>query len=840
MMICLATSLKLQASIDYGLFFKSHSVPGEERTSLLLDNDHPFAIKKDFKIDFLMMVRNEPDFGVILHLSTNEKQLFHFVLAAGENNKNFPALVYNEGMFAANAPIERNKWIPVSLDFHIDTNKIDLKYGEKDTTMVIPLRGTENMKVSFGKFSGYSADVAPINVKDIKITLDGTLVRHWKLGRHNGDTCLDELQKAVASAANPTWIIDSHIEWKKIYSEKSSERLDVAFNTRNAEFYIVRQDKVGILDGTSGKMNTFPVTGGFPAMEFPGHLVFDTLTNKLFSYSQYDQVSSSLSASSGCWSLNERHPEESRHYNHARIFNPADSSFYFFGGYGFYQYRNDLYRLNVTTGKVSEVKYTPVIDSRYSSALAVVGDELYIFGGRGNKQGRQEFNSYFYYDLRAINLKTGKSRKLWENGNSKDIMILASSMYFEPSDSSFYAVSMKKGGVLWKVSMNDSIWTEISKPIGNNMEYQDYEFSFYAAPEHNKLYLVIDKILSDRIHDLNIYSLNTPLLNTGEILQEVEAKADVSSYWIIVVAALLVGGGVFFYRKSSLHKKESKSIQQEVTAEKELVQEQYATNEKKEKEEDEAAIPPAETFFDRSRSAVSLLGTFNVRDKEGNDITHIFTPRLKSLFILLILYTEKSPQGILTKKATDILWADREEDAARNNRNVTLRKLRVVLEKVGDIEIVNDNGFMRIHWGENVFCDYRTALECIHKLKENGEQNDTRLLNQILEVLLYGPLLSNTILEWLDDFKDAYSSMSIDLLRNLLSVHRENQEMVLRITDIMFRHDPLSEEALAAKCSVLYMQGKKGLAQRVYDRFCKEYRDLLGEECKIPLSDLYQ
>lgn len=57
-----------------------------------------------------------------------------------------------------------------------------------------------------------------------------------------------------------------------------------------------------------------------------------------------------------------------------------------------------------------------------------------------------------------------------------------------------------------------------------------------------------------------------------------------------------------------------------------------------------------EKFFDRSRSAISLLGTFNVRDKDGNDITGAFTPRLKSLLVLLVLYTEKNKQGILTKK----------------------------------------------------------------------------------------------------------------------------------------------------------------------------------------------
>lgn len=73
-----------------------------------------------------------------------------------------------------------------------------------------------------------------------------------------------------------------------------------------------------------------------------------------------------------------------------------------------------------------------------------------------------------------------------------------------------------------------------------------------------------------------------------------------------------------------------------------------------------------------------------------------------------------------------------------------------------------------------------------------------------------------------------------------MDVYRENHDMVLRLTDILFLHDPLSEEALTAKCSILFIQGKKGIAKSVYDRFCKEYRDSLGEEYKVPLCNLYQ
>lgn len=821
--------LEVLASIDYGLHFKSHSVPGNERTSLSLDENVPFHIKNEFIIDFQMWVRNEPDFGAILHLCTNENQFLHFVFAAGDNNRNFPALVFNEGMFAINTNIEKGKWIPVSLHLNIEANQIDLKYDSKDTTMVVPLRGTKDITVSFGKSPYFSADVAPMNIRDVKITRDGELIRYWKLWKHNGDVCLDEEKGAVALASYPSWLIDNHIEWRKIYAEKSSGRLDIAFNARDASFYLIRRDNIDILNGISCDLNKRPIVEGYPAMEYTDHMVYDTLTNQLLSYSLHEKLVSALSVNEGKWSLNERHLDEPRYYNHARTFNLSDSSFYFWGGYGFYQYRNNLYRLKVGMKQVEEVTYTPVISPRYSSAATVVGDELYIFGGRGNKQGKQEFNAHFYYELCAINLKTGKSRSIWRKKQATDVLLMASTMYFEPSDSSFYAVSMKGGGSLWKVFMNDSAWVEISKPIHNDLVYQDCDFSFYSSPAHHKLYLVIDKILSDRTHDVAIYSINTPLLNDNEIVQIVNDNSVPRWLWYSC-GILLLGGAIFlFYRiKHNRVGVRVEDIKEDTPRMEPVVNETIE------------GVEVVKKYFDRSRSAISLLGTFNVRDKDGNDITGAFTPRLKSLLILLVLYTEKNKQGILTKKATDILWSDKEEEAARNNRNVTLRKLRVLLEKVGDVEVVSDAGFLCIRWGEGVFCDYWVVLDCIRQFKENGEHGDDELLNQILEILLYGPLLSNTIVDWLDEFKDSYSSLSIDLLRNLLELQRNDYDTVLRIADILFLHDPLNEEALAAKCSILFIQGKKGIAKSVYDRFCKEYKDSLGEEYKVPLCNLYR
>lgn len=353
-----------------------------------------------------------------------------------------------------------------------------------------------------------------------------------------------------------------------------------------------------------------------------------------------------------------------------------------------------------------------------------------------------------------------------------------------------------------------------------------------------------------------------PLLDEADIRQATPNETSGSFqhiYIYSVLIVLLLTGAIFYLRRKS--EKENKNIPQQNEEAVAVTEETTSTLHSCESDQEEQlgdmpsldsivqsiqeketvlpaqTVEPTTNYYDRSQGAISLLGCFNVRDKKGCDITANFTPRLKQLLILLVLYSEKYSQGILASKATEILWPDKEETAARNNRNVTLRKLRILLESIGDVEIITENNFLHIRWGEDVFCDYHTTLACI---RDFHGQEDEELLNRILELLLYGPLLPNTILNWLDNFKDAYSSNAIDLLRNLLELELQHgrQEIVLRLADIMFLHDPLNEEALTAKCAVLSAQGKKGIARNVYDRFCKEYHESMGEKYKVEFADL--
>ena len=851
-LLCLVGKLEASSLYDYGLYLKSHTVSAVERTTLYLDDNQPFPIKNDFTISFQIYVRtNEPDFGSILHLHTNTNQYIRFSFVAGEE-RHFPALVLNEGIITIDTPIEREKWLDVSLHLRLKDNVIEVDYDNKKVSAMVPLEDTKNISALFGQMENYLADVAPINLRNITVTQDGKQTREWKLWKHNDDVCYDMKEKAIARAIHPFWLIDNHIEWKLIHQAHIPGKLDVAFNAREALFYLVKPQSIEVLDEKGTLRQKITIREGYPAVEYPNHLLYDTLTNKLISYYLKKGSTSYFSFDTSKWSNVERNMDEASNYNHARTFNPADSSFYFFGGYGFYQYRNDLFRMKSGSYKLEQVEYERPLYPRYSAAMAIVGDELFVFGGRGNKYGKQELSTHFYFGLCAINLKTNQSRMVWQrNSPQEDGTLMASSMYFEPSDSSFYAVSMSKGGVLWKISMKDSVYTEVSKPIYNESNYQDCDFSLYSSPAHGKLFLVLDKILNDHTHNVYIYSINMPLVNEGDIRQSANTTIVNGHKYLYItgIILLLIAAGIIFYRSRCSNRKDKTITIKEIeevpviighhnTPEQPLIAGQHTImQEKGNIQETDAVSAKTTNYYDRSRASISLCGCFNVRDKDGNDITSNFTPRLKHLLILLILYTEKNEQGILASKTTEILWPEKEETSARNNRNVNLRKLRVLLESIGDVEVITENNFLRIKWGTTVFCDYHTLLTCTQQFEQEKSEE---LLNRILELLLYGPLLPNTIFDWLDDFKDAYSSHSIDLLKNLLDIEiqRNHQEMIIRLADIMFLHDPLNEEALAAKCAVLSAQGKKGIARNLYDRFCKEYRDSMGENYKIPFADL--
>lgn len=842
-----------QTGTNYGLYFNAEKTAGPERTNLNLNNGAPIKFKREIDLNFKLFARQHSfPFGSIAHFTLDNGQIIRFVYSSDENDKFRPTLIYNNALtYLPTMDLHQGEWIDVSLKIFSDKNKVKINYADIDTTIVVPVNNAKSVKITLGRMEDYNADVLPMNVRDVRVVIDGKDKFFWKLGKHDGNNCLDSISRNVASASNPKWLIDNHRNWNRIFTDTINGNLDTAFDPLTAQTYIIRQNGVQVIGEDGAVVSFLPIDGSHYTATSSGHTVFDPASRDLVVYSLASGVTNRFSTTEQKWISNETVSSDPLHYNHARAYNPVDSSFYLFGGYGHFAYRNDLFKLSPATGKIEQIKYSNPIPPRFGATMAAVGNKLYILGGRGNEAGKQALDTYFYYDLWEIDLKTKKARKVWECQRPEDGRgwMMASSMFTLPDDKDIYAVNMDRdGGTMMRWSLNDTTLTDASGPILNTDHYQNFDFSLYYSKAVNKFFLIINKISIDKKHTVSIYTLDTPLLTESELnqtSQKEESSLLRTACWIAGIVLLLVAVIVVIIiirrkrDRKSLNAADIEPNEQSTAIEPCPVIPNASDVSLTEEVDNLIAEEPVKKYYDTSKSCILLVGGFTVKDKDGNDITISFTPKLKEFLLLMILASIKSERGITVSKVTEAIWYDKEGSAARNTRNVTVSKLRMLLETIGDIELSNSGGFLKLNISDDVYCDYTELHNCSESL-EHHSFSEVELYERVLEILLGGALLPNSAYPWLDEYKSSYSSLSIDLLTNLLhkSLEHKNDKMVLRIVRVMFVHDPLNEEALSTYCRTLVSQGKRGIAKKVYDRFCKEFQQMMGEPYAFSFNDV--
>ena len=399
----------------------------------------------------------------------------------------------------------------------------------------------------------------------------------------------------------------------------------------------------------------------------------------------------------------------------------------------------------------------------------------------------------------------------------------------------------------------------VSDPIHSSMSYRDCVFNLYKDKSGKYYYLVIDKTFDDMSHDLAIYRIIYPFINASKLNGESGEASDHEGsfvWWFVGLLSVIIGGCILYF-----FIRHRKNISKNDNKEKEMVmpdnsaadvsegEDAFANDSQGENpvvadhvaDEPEMFVPeddtPVTTYFNRDRNAISMLGKFEMRDSEGNDLMYKMNARMRAVLILLVHYSVKSEKGVNDKVLDQLVWPDKDEQSARKNRNVCIYKMRSILEEAGDVRILLDKGYYKIET-ESVFIDY---MEALHRLSLGSVDNLTgEAMDQMSELLFFGPLLPGVTYDWLDDFKSEYSDKALDAMNIILEkkLAEGNMEVAGRLADAISRHDPLSETALGVKCRVLVSKDMKGRARELYDRFCKEYLKSYGEAYKIPFSEL--
>lgn len=255
-------------------------------------------------------------------------------------------------------------------------------------------------------------------------------------------------------------------------------------------------------------------------------------------------------------------------------------------------------------------------------------------------------------------------------------------------------------------------------------------------------------------------------------------------------------------------------------------------------EESTTSSYPIRITHNLSKQSIFLLGEFLVKDKNGNDITHLFTPTLRILLTTLVLSSEDNPYGVSGEELNQILWSNKSESAARNNRNVSLSKLRKLLSLTGNIAITSKRNFWRIKFEEDVLCDYNEIIAIYRAMKSHHPDNN-QYIDRLTDLLYRGTLLDHTEHESFDKYKGDFTYQTVDLLTELLGREEITGNRVrIKIADTILRHDCLNENGLREKCRLLHEQGDLKAANICYRKFCVDYSNLLGIRYTKTLHDI--
>lgn len=221
------------------------------------------------------------------------------------------------------------------------------------------------------------------------------------------------------------------------------------------------------------------------------------------------------------------------------------------------------------------------------------------------------------------------------------------------------------------------------------------------------------------------------------------------------------------------------------------------------------------------QNAAYLLGEFTVFDNEGKDITYLFSPKIKQLFLLLLL-NSKEGKGVASKRISQILWPDKDIAKTKNLRGVTFNHLRSSISGLDGIQLsfVNDSYIFTIE--EPFFCDYFSLLNHIQEIYNTDCHS----------LIKRGAFLADMPDAWLDDFKQGYEETILSaLIPQLETLYKEKKfKDILELTRLILVVDPFNDEAFRYELKSIRMLKGIEHSKKIYDQFSLEYSKSLGEE----------
>ena len=822
-------------NISSGLYFAAHSAIKEERTSLILSPE--FDASKGFTLDFDIKFRSEEhNYGYVFRIIVDNEKSFDLIANITPGKKTLNLIEGDNIYLAFDEELLKqytwNKWVHIRCSIYPDS--LRLVFDNQMLQDRYKPINIKNVKFYFGysdhnKF--HSSDVPPMSIRNIKIT-DGKnkTIAYWPLKEHQPYSCSDSLHHIPATVTNPTWEINKHTKWVKEKTLELPIYTQICHAPSKGNIYFANSSSVLVYSTTDDTLDTVYSAHGAPDTEINNQLIYHPYYNELWSY-DFDTLKwiSIFNFKDNTWTRDDREIKNPEYSQHNAFVSPNDSCLYIFGGYGNYQYKNQILKKSRTQDNWKSVTYSEEIPPRYLSGSGYKNrDTILVFGGCGNPQGKQELGIINYYDLYAIDINTFKTKKLWTIPNDTKNFVIGNNIVADEKNNKLYALCFpndcSNSYILLKSFDLDSgnSCTNYADTIPFTFNDVNSFCTLYYDSLQSQLYAVTNYNHNNK-SNINVYSLAYPPLKVEDTLQTGTGRKAIlqrSFFFISVGVCIIAGiGCIYFCYRRRRRRKRNFNPNSPVTTNTDRLHETTS---------EEENYKPKLTVH--RKSSILFLDGFQVWDKNGIDITKSFTPILKQLLILIILYSVNNKKGISNVTLRELLWFDKMDESAQNNRRVNIRKLKLLLEKLDGAELVKESTYWSVKFTQT-YCDYIEVCNCIDKVKNNEPITATNI-NDLPLNLLSGQLLPYVQTDWLDSFKSNYANSVLDTAISLSKQEyiKGNNELLIQIANSMFAHDKTDEYALILKCQALYKNGRTSLAKTTFDTFCNEYKAMLNTD----------
>ena len=792
---------------EYGLRLKP--LPRDDNSpNLVLNGGEPVRSRGILELSFdVRSIRDEP-YGCVCRLIGDRGYVIDLINSVSHDHRWVPLLIAGGKSVELKSDIRWGEWEKVLLQVDTQSGSVTLKYGEEQAYVDVPvIKGSRSFRISFGRcpFDKFDVELASsFDIRDVHLSHGRKLFAEWPLRMHSGNESPDIHGRKTALAENPIWLADELIKPRPLLHLECGKGTCIAFDGDRNFLIVDNPEQLISFDAEVLALDTVQVTEGFlPPANATNQLIYTGDT--LLSYNLLGNAYASFDQELCKWSGGKSANETDFYTNYTATWDTERKKLYCFGGYGFFHLYDDLRICDPAHPDSLRIVSLTGISPRCFSSSAMLDGDLYIFGGKGTKSGNQELAQDYNYDLYKYNPDSGALTSIWTLPTPpQERFVPGENMIWEPSEGCFYTVLIpdEKDFVLARIMRDKPTVDMASLPTEGIRRLCNFIYvNLFLNARRDRLYIasVQSEINGDTFLDILVLDYPIPPLS-GIVLPPQEKKTPVLPAAIAFMILVTVAISLLLARKRN-------------------------------RRGDGSAYHP-DNYYNFSRNSICLFGGFSVHDCNGNDITSQFTPTLRQLLTLLILYSSKDPQGVINARINKTIWYYKPEDSANNNRNVTIRRLRTILEEVDGVKITSKNKFWRIELSSPAQCDY---VEALRLYREGKSKSD---VNHLLELLLRGELLPDTSEEWTSGFKNDFSTMTVVFLSGQLSRNDFPESIIMQSALAVLHYDPLNEKALRTRCRILCAQGSTGLAKEAYDGFASSWQASFGNPYSLSFKEI--